>query len=311
MPVLENHTELEEQVIRTLLYFDIFGYPLKAVEVFTFLHIRSSQKEVTRCLDHLADKKRIFRFGDLYSLHAGEKDIKRRLKGNAEAEKWLKVAEKKARFIGKFPFVRAVMASGSLSKGYMDESSDLDFFIVTVPKRLWLARTLLVLYKRIFLANSHKQFCVNYFIDTAHLEIEEKNLFTATELASLIPLYNRERYESLIVANDWLPEFFPNFSLKKFPKLNAMPSHPLRAFFESLLYPVSDMLDKFFMQMTLRRWCNTYGDSYSKTDFDIAFKTRRHVSKNHPNNYQKKVLEMYKRRLTEYKNQFGQLTAYE
>ncbi len=115
------------------------------------------------------------------------------------------------KLISRFPFVRAVLASGSLSKGYMDEKSDIDFFIITAPHRLWIARTLLVLYKRLFLGGSHKHFCVNYFVDEDHLEIEEKNLFTATELATVLPLYGAEQYKSLIKTNGWVRDFFPNY----------------------------------------------------------------------------------------------------
>ena len=183
-------TRVDEQILRTLLYFDIFNYPLKSEEVFKFLGIPALDKSIVASrLSSLTDQKIIFQFDELFSLKNDKALIDRRLKGNKEADKYLILAQKKANFISKFPFVRAVLASGSLSKGYMDEGSDLDFFIITAPKRLWIARTLLVLYKRVFLANSHKHFCVNYFIDEKHLEIEEKNLFTATELATVIPLY--------------------------------------------------------------------------------------------------------------------------
>jgi len=312
VPAIKNHTTLTEQVIKTLLYFDIFSYPLNAREVFKFLRINgNSQTEVTNCLNDLTQKKFIFRFGDLYSLHEDEKNIRRRIKGNHEAEKWLKVAEQKARFIGKFPFVRGVMASGSLSKGYMDEHSDLDFFIVTAPNRLWVARTLLVLYKRIFLLNSHKQFCVNYFVDTMQLEIEEQNLFTATELVTLIPLYNQECYESLLTSNGWVYDFFPNFKLRNSEVNNKVQSNLFRKISEFLLIPITDVLDKFFMRITLTRWNKMYGKKYDKKDFDIAFKTRRHVSKNHPNHYQKKILELYQIKLREYKRHLEQMTTYE
>src|SRR5687767_3468798 len=200
-------TRVDEQILRTLLYFDIFNYPLKSEEVFNFLGIPALDKSIVASrLRSLTDQKVIFQFGELFSLKNDKALIERRLKGNKEADKYLILAKKKANFIAKFPFVRAVLASGSLSKGYMDEGSDLDFFIITAPGRLWIARTLLVLYKRVFLANSHKHFCVNYFIDEKHLEIEEKNLFTATELATVIPLYGSQQYENLQGINSWLAE---------------------------------------------------------------------------------------------------------
>ena len=44
----------------------------------------------------------------------------------------------------------------------------------------------------------------NYFVDSQHLEIEEKNIFTATELATLIPACNKEIYNTLIDTNSWM-----------------------------------------------------------------------------------------------------------
>ena len=78
-------------------------------------------------------------------------------------------AKAKARFISKFPFVAAVGVSGSLSKGYYDSDSDIDFFIITQHNRLWICRTLLMVYKKIFLLNSRKYFCPNYFISSEQL----------------------------------------------------------------------------------------------------------------------------------------------
>ena len=85
-----------------------------------------------------------------------------------------------------FPFVRGVFLSGSISKGFMSESDDIDYFIITAPGRLWLTRTLLILFKKIFLFNSFRNFCLNYFIDSENLYIPEHNRYTATEIVFLI-----------------------------------------------------------------------------------------------------------------------------
>ncbi len=308
----KHHRDLEEQVLNTLLYFDIFNYPLKASEIFKFLKTKlNTMQDVDRSLNDLADRKYVFRFGDFYCMQNSEEPVKRRIKGNAEAEKWMHVAFKKAQFISRFPFVRAVLASGSLSKGYMDEKSDLDFFIVTAPGRLWIARTLLVLYKRVFLLNSHKQFCVNYFVDSEHLEIEEKNLFTATELITLVPLYDYGLYRSILKSNPWVTGFFPNFRPPIPGEGSDRRPHRLKRLSEFLLMPVAQGLDRFFMAITLRRWKKMYGSRYSRADFAIAFKTRRYVSKNHPNHYQKKILERYDSKIEEFRNRLPQLSMYE
>ena len=291
--------DLKVHVLKTLLYYDIFNYPLKSKEVFNFLGTNSiSEEHVRRTLDTLASEILIYRFGNLYSLHPNETNIKRRVKGNNEAEKCLLVAQEKAKVIARFPFVRGVLASGSLSKGYMDEKSDIDFFIITAPRRLWIARTLLVLYKRIFLGGSHKHFCVNYFVDEDHLEIEEKNLFTATELATVLPLYGSEQYAKLIDTNSWLKRFFPNHVARSTENVPKSTVTVLRKIVETLINACfATKIESYFKSLTMKRWKKLYETQYSKADFDIAFKSKTYASKNHPQHFQRKVMEIYAERL--------------
>ena len=45
-------------------------------------------------------------------------------------------AEKIAKLFYKFPYVRAVGVSGSVSKNFADENADIDYFIITKANRL-------------------------------------------------------------------------------------------------------------------------------------------------------------------------------
>jgi hypothetical protein len=299
----ECYSELEQHVLKTLLYYDIFNYPLKSDEVFYFSGANGFTKnDVAATLNVLINKKCVFQFGDFYSINSNETNIERRVKGNKEAEKYLIIAQRQAKLISGFPFVRSVMASGSLSKGYMDENSDLDFFVVTQPGKLWIARTLLVLYKRIFLANSHKYFCVNYFVDSHHLEIEEKNLFTATELATVIPLYNANEYYQLHLKNNWIKRYFPNYISRPTDNVPQVQNNSIKNILEKVLSPFASVTEKFLMQLTLRRWKRKHQAGYSEADFKIAFKTKKHASKNHPKHYQRKIMDLYQQKLEAFFN---------
>jgi hypothetical protein len=285
---------VDEQIIRTLLYFDIFRYPLKAGEIIHFLGLRSPDESVIRArINHLVTEKIIFQFDDLFSLKNSIELVRRRKKGNQTAQKYLPLAQKQARLISKFPFVRGVLASGSLSKDYMDENSDLDFFIITASKRLWIARTLLVSYKRLFLFNAHKYFCVNYFVDEDHLEIEEKNLFTATELATLIPLYGSQQYIHLQQANTWLSDFFPNYNKRSVSQVPSLRLSEMKQGLEKILSLFGDRLERYFQNKTLNRWKKLYQKNYSANDFKIAFKSKTYAAKNHDKNFQRKVMDLY------------------
>ena len=301
MQEVKIHNVLDQHVVKTLLYYDIFNYPLKGEEVFRFLGMNSiTEKDVFASLDSLAVEGLVARHGEYYSMQFDAKLVTRRVRGNRVAKGYHAIAIKRAGFISKFPFVRAVMGSGSLSKDYMDESCDLDFFIVTAPGRLWIARSLLVLYKRLFLNNSHKFFCVNYFIDEAHLEIEEQNLFTATELATVLPLYGAEYYQRLHDQNRrWVKAFLPNYQVRNTSEIPYSHKGVIKRMLETfinLLLPA--LLERMLMNATLRRWRKLYQPGYTAQDFSIAFKTKEHVSKNHPRNLQKSILQIYKQKLT-------------
>jgi hypothetical protein len=292
---------IEHQVLKTLLYFDVFNYPLNKDEVFRFAGITGiTETDIHICLENLVAHHLIYRHEEFYCVQPPRMIVQRRLKGNKRAQEVLPVAFRQAVLISKFPFVRGVLASGSLSKNFMDEHSDIDFFIVTAPKRLWIARTLLVMYKRIFLFNSHKHFCINYFVDEDHLEIEEKNLFTATELATILPLYNPAIYAEILARNEWLKTVFPNFQPRRTDDVKTLAAGNLKKIFEGILNLFAMPLENIFMQITLNRWKKIYQKNYSEADFDVAFKTKTYASKNHPKLYQQKAIELHENKIRDF-----------
>lgn len=289
-PGKDGSSPLFPAIVRTLLYFDIFNYPLKEAEIIRFLSTKVWRREdVTTALSELVSANYVYRAGEFFSVRKGDSIIKRREKGNLKAIDWMAPAAKRARLIGRFPFIRSVMISGSLSKGYMDEKSDVDFFIVTHPGRLWIARMLLVLFKRVFLLNSKRTFCINYFISSDHLRIDEQNLFTATELATVLPIYGTPYYDALMHENQWLKSYFPNYLPRE---ITAAPprQEPVKGILELLLNVCGgNSMDRWCRTLTMKRWERLYGASYSKSDFAIAFKSTRYASKSHPRNFQRKI----------------------
>lgn len=193
------------------------------------------------------------------------------------------------------------MASGSLSKNYMDEASDLDFFVVTKSNRVWLTRFMLRMYQLIFLRNSRKYFCVNYFVDEQHLEIQEKNVFTATELATLLPLYGKEYYQQLVTVNDWIKEFLPNHTPRSIEHMSDVQSSALKNILEFFMnWTGARIFDRIIMKLFSSYWKRSYQHTLSKEDYEIAFKANETVSKAHPKNYQRKVLDQYQQKMEEF-----------
>lgn len=294
-----------ESVLRCLLYFDIFKYPLKEDEILFFLDRKATLPNIRAALVDLVEKQFIHQFNEFYSIQNRRENVARRIRGNEVAQNTMRLARQKANLIGRFPFVRSVMVSGSLSKGYMDADSDIDFFVVTEPGRLWIARMLLVLYKRIFLKNSHKHFCVNYFVSTDKLEIEEQNIFTATELATVMPQYNQSTYGDLLKNNGWVTRFLPNFAPRQYAWKKEKQSSFKKVAERFIDVAGGRLLDEWCMQITLRRWSGKYKSQYDDADFQVAFKSKKYASKNHPKNYQKKVTQLLDDRWKEFLARFN------
>lgn len=275
--------------LKVIIYFSIFKYPLTIEEIFSFSSIKTIEETELQLID-LIDKGIIFRFDNYYSDINDFNLVLRRLKGNKMADNVMPKALKRAKLIASFPFIESVALSGALSKGYYDEDGDVDFFIITKPKRLWLARTLLIAYKKIFLLNSKKYFCVNYFIGSNHLSISEKNTFTATELLTLIPIFGKTTFNKFLDSNNWAERFYPNKSINK-NYLTEEINKPLWSKTVQILFDnkLGKSVDIYLKKVTLSKWKSKF-KHLNKNDFEVAMKSTNDVSKHHPQNFQNKVI---------------------
>ena len=305
--VTNSKLELNEEqshLIHTLLYFSIFNYPLKLSEVISFLgKSNPSELSVQSNLNELYNQGLIcFEDGYYFVENKNKELVKRRKTGNSKAQFAMQKAYRFSRLMSWFPYVKCVCLSGSLSKAYMDESGDIDYFIITKPERLWIVRTLLIAYKKIFLLNSRKYFCVNYFIDTKNLEIPDKNIFTATELLTLVPMYNGYIYKRLIDENKWANDFLPNHQPSGYDFAKEEKNNLFKRSIEFLLNgKLGGALYTFFMKVTLKRWRAKFGHFTPET-FENSMRTRKYVSKHHPRNFQQRVINSLDEKIIDFES---------
>lgn len=290
----------QKRLLRQLVYYSIFNYPLSLSEL-------GSSTSNVELLEELKDLQRpdfIQEKDNLYGTNLTQELITRRKTGTKEAKAIMPIAKKNADLIFNFPFVKGVYVSGSLSKGFMSEDGDIDYFIITKPGKLWVARTFLILYKKLFLLNSRKYFCVNYFVDSNHLEIAEKNIFTATELVTLIPMTHDGVSDLFVSDNQWVKSVYPNKRMNESAASNVR-TISFKVFMESMLNNwFGNQLDYFFMKLTMKVWKRKFGD-FKPVDFDLAMKSRSYVSKHHPQNFQKKVLDEFDVKIKAFEQKHG------
>ena len=299
---LNNHTleirreidEMSASILKSLIYYDLFQYPLTIEEIAQHCSYPSSLSDVQKHTDLLCSEGLIYHSKGFYSLRNDESIFERRIKGNQGAEKIMKKARKRAALIASFPYVRCVCISGSLSKKYFDETSDIDFFVITEPGRLWICRTLLMMFKKIFLLNSKKYFCINYFIDSGSLNIPDQNIFTATEIITLLPMYDYDIYKKFFQENRWIRNYFPNSSPHENGELSRHTNYSLWKKIPEFLLSnrIGVFLDELFQRVTADHWKRKFNQQREE-EFEVNMRSRKNVSKHHPQGFQFRVLKLF------------------
>lgn len=297
---IPSQEAVKSSVLRSLIYYDIFNYPLTANELIKFSSVKLHDiQSINNALDDLTQHLLIFKFGEYYSLKNDPSQIERRKNGNNAATDILPKALKRSKFIHKFPFVRSVNISGSLSKNYFDESTDFDFFIIAEKNRIWLCRLLLTLYKKIFLFNSRKYFCINYYIDTSDLLIPDKNLFSAVEIITLKNQTGEVVYKNFMERNTWVHEYFPNYypdyqfmEERKIPLIKKIPERLFSG-------KVGNYFDDVAFRITTGFLKKKY-EHLNKEEFNVNLRTKKNASKHHPQGFQFKVLNAFEEKCRDF-----------
>lgn len=292
---------IRQDIIAALAYFDLFDYPLTQGELHRFAQGAHPARQIALELRNLLAEKRVYHYDGFFLLRDEPALVPRRRKGNEAARPLLQKAGGVARLLAAFPFVRGVAVSGSLSKNFADEHSDIDLFIITAPNRLWIARTLLHGLKKLsFLVRREQYFCMNYFVDEAELTIREKNIYTATEVATLLPLQGSAAFAAFFRANEWSLRYLPNHRLRiSYVEDRKQPwwKQALEWCFD---HAAGQVLDTALQHLTARRWKKkTEAGRRNNRGILLSMEAGRHFAKPDPRRFQAQLLARYDSRVCE------------
>lgn len=202
---------LEKAIWQTIAYVDGFDYPLTAVEIQRYLEgMPAPLCEVEAALangrllpDYLSQS------GPFYMLAGREETVAIRQRRAQLARRLWPDALRYGRILGQLPFVRMVAVTGSLAMDNVNEKADIDYLVVTRNGRLWLSRALLIIVVRLA-ARRGLTVCPNYILSESSLRFSDQNLYTAHEVAQMIPLSGTAVYQQLRQTNEWTHTYLPN-----------------------------------------------------------------------------------------------------
>lgn len=207
-------------ILRTLVYSDIFDYPLSLDELWKFLITDKpvDKKTIDRSLKRL-EKKIVFKNG-WYTLVGKGNNIEKRKKHQEVSQRKLVIAHRAAKLLSYIPTIACIGVSGSLAMKNADADADIDFLIIAQQNTVWLTRFLCLGILSFFGLRRKRddprpgnKICINMLIDTTQLRMpfDRQDLYTAHEIMQLQPLFERDStYRQFLSANAWVKKFLAN-----------------------------------------------------------------------------------------------------
>lgn len=201
--------QIRRAILKTLVYADLFDYPLSSEEVVRYLTVPAPPETVRRLLDDGAAGGVFDRLNGFFTLPGRTELIGlRERRENVAREKWAAV-HRYARWIARMPFVRMIAVTGTLAVANVEPTDDIDLFIVTSAGRLWLCRAFVILVVRAA-ALAGDELCPNYFLSERELSLKDRDFFGAREVAQMVPLYGADTYRQMRELNDWVEDYLPH-----------------------------------------------------------------------------------------------------
>jgi hypothetical protein len=288
---------MEKAVLKTLVYADIFDYPLKAWEIHKWLIGKSATlQQIEKTVGMLEKKNIIQSKGGIYFIKGRSSITRIRTSRESFSRKNLFWAKGVAFIFKIIPWVKMVGLSGSLAMNNAKYQDDIDFFIVTQRNRIWITRILLlglleVLGKRRKKRDSKREargkFCINILLEESQLEQYNKDIYIAHEVLQMKPLWSRDNiYTRFLEDNNWVFNHLPNWAT-----IEKSTQKPVKKKEKSAGFLPLDYLEGFLKWFQLKKMGIPKGDEQI-SDRSLFF---------HPQDNRKTILELYKTRLMKMK----------
>jgi hypothetical protein len=263
-----RQTEVRAAVIATLAFFSLYDLPLHVESVHQLLYkCRATLPEVSEALKNLVYLRQVVQKGNLYAL--SDWDESARTTSKIEIEKRWRKVDRYFGILSIVPFISHVSIINSLAFDNAHMESDIDFFVVTRPHRLYFVRSIIIVIFRLLgvyktRTKIHQQFCFGFYVTTKQQELgnvlldQEDPLF-AFWFASFAPLLNQTGYEQLVSANRWVYDYFPNFDFHRrevYIKKRSQVLAAIKYFLEIVLFIPAAILEPLLRSIHIRHTFN-------------------------------------------------------
>ncbi|OGF37243.1 hypothetical protein A2531_02750 [Candidatus Falkowbacteria bacterium RIFOXYD2_FULL_34_120] len=237
--------EIGKAIMRVIVLFDIFNYPLTEFEVWQYLCGNGNSLSLNDVKKVLADRQFLEKYGivtkqgfyylsHFFSYHpeasmepgAELKNpgsiVKTRMDRYNHTDRKFKIALKVARWFKLIPWIRMIAVGNIIGANNLDDNSDIDLFVITERNRAWITRLFCAGLMAVFNMRpkpekKRDKICLSFFIDENNMNLEKikisrKDIYFDYWLLGLKPIYDAGSvYAKFIEENSWIRKIFSNW----------------------------------------------------------------------------------------------------
>jgi len=257
----------QQAILTTLLYSDIFNFPLTKDELWQYLLTekpvtKKAFEEALQVLSSSKASRRIIQREGFYALAGRQSLITKRITYLPEIERKLQLAKQAAAALSVIPSIQCIGISGGLSVGNVTDKDDIDFFIITKKNtlfstRLWILLLLewLGLRRKWNVSDAANKICVNLLIDETQLTWprDKQDIYTAHEIVQLKPLFEREyMYQRFLKSNTWTTYYMSQWRSDN-QRISSHTNRWMNVFGVTIMNPFSERVFRMFQQLYMKK----------------------------------------------------------
>jgi hypothetical protein len=217
--------DLPASVLAAVVYADLFDYPLTTDELARYqVGTSYSRERIAHALRNDPDLQTLLvERGGLYSLRDRPEIAGTRVRRARSSRRIWRKARRYTWWAARMPFVRMVAVTGALAVDNIGAVPDIDLLVVARDGRVWLCRRALILCVRLARLFGD-DLCPNYIVSEADLELDQRDFYTAHELAQMVPVTGEAVYRKMLGVNAWAARYLPSaFASNDGPRRRVRP----------------------------------------------------------------------------------------
>jgi len=298
-------SSLRERCLATLVYFDLFDYPLTLKELRQyFLGEQPSLETIQEFLDQ--HQNLIHSQHGYYFLKGREHILLTREEREKVSQKYWKKVRFFLPFIQFVPFVSMVGVCNTLAFDNASKESDIDLFIVAKKGRLFFVRFLTVMLFTFLGVRRHGnkiagRFCLSFYADETALDLQliqndEDDIYLPYWVLTMRPIYGQKIYKNFVDANSWISKYFARTLQLDHDFGNYNFLHFLRRLKEILWRgKIGDKIEEILKKIQIKR----HKQHLSRLPSEASIVVNDHMLKFHNIDRRKDIAKRFEQKLKE------------